>query len=192
MTDPAYDFQKLSDVLQAMDRAWDEIAAQYDFRCNGCEDNCCQSLFFHHTHAEKAYLKHGFNLLPRAERAEILDKARDYCEITFDPETPPDAGATSKKTPCPLLLGGRCRLYRHRPMICRMHGLPHELHRLGFPVIKGPGCDAGRFDEKEYIPFDRTPFYRDMAGVEMEFRAAYGKTGKVRETIAQILLSDTV
>ncbi len=77
-------------------------------------------------------------------------------------------------------------------MICRMHGLPHELHKPGFPIIKGPGCDAGRFDEKDYIPFDRTPFYREMAGVEMGFRTAFGKSGKIRETIAQILVSNNV
>ncbi len=191
MTELSYVFQKLSDVFQAMDNAWDEIAAKYQFQCNGCKDNCCQSLFFHHTHVEKAYLTHGFNLLPMADKTEIIDKARDYCDTTFDPEAPSDTEAASKKIPCPLLLEGRCRLYQFRPMICRMHGLPHELHKPGFPVIKGPGCDAGRFAEKTYIPFDRTPFYREMAGVEMEFRTVSGKTGKARETIAQILLSHT-
>ncbi len=185
MTTPLKHFQQLSDVFQAMDKAWDEIAAQYQFQCNGCKDNCCQSLFFHHTHVERAYLIHGFGRLDPAEKKEILDKAHAYCDATFDSETE----AASKKIPCPLLLEGRCRLYQHRPMICRMHGLPHELHKPGFPVIKGPGCDAGQFDEKDYIPFDRTPFYREMAGVEMGFRTAFGKSGKVRETIAQILVS---
>ena len=184
-------FQDLAALFSDMDRTWDRVASEYGFQCRGCEDNCCFSLFFHHTHVERAYLISGFSELPRADRAEILAKAEDYCTRTFGPED--TAGAAlepaSRKRPCPLLLDGRCRLYVYRPMICRMHGLPHELHKPGMPVIKGPGCDAGRFGEHAYVPFDRTPFYRRMAGIEMAYRDAAGVSGKVKETIAQILLS---
>lgn len=176
-------FIPISSLFDAMDSAWDEIAAQYGFQCRGCEDNCCHSLFFHHTHVEKAYLSYGFSLMPEAEQREILTRAKAYCDITLSHPDP-----VSKKIPCPLLVDGKCSLYPFRPMICRMHGLPHEIHRPGHPPIKGPGCAAGAFETQPYIPFDRTPFYRQMAQVEMNFRRARGKAGKVKETVAQILL----
>ncbi len=178
-------FHLLTNLYQAMDKAWDSIADQYQFQCNGCEDNCCQSLFFHHTHIEKAYLLRGFERLESDEKDEILKKATTYCELTFSPDKAP----SSQKILCPLIRKGQCRLYEFRPMICRMHGLPHELHRPGQAVMKGPGCEAGRFDYKSYIAFDRTPFYREMAMVEMEFRSAFDHTGRIKETIAQMLVS---
>ncbi|MEH0022434.1 MAG: hypothetical protein V6Z89_22485 [Desulfobacter sp.] len=179
-------FQQLAALFQDMDRAWNETARQYDFECTGCEDNCCLSLFFHHTHIEKAYLVHGFNGLDTAEKNEILARARAYCDETFDLDR--DTDASSKKIPCPLLVDGRCRLYLYRPMICRMHGLPHEIQRPGFPAVTGPGCHAGRFDEKNGRPFDRTPFYRQMAEIEMGFRIQTNQSGKIKQTIAQILM----
>lgn len=178
-------FHLLTNLYQAMDKSWDSIAAQYQFQCNGCEDNCCQSLFFHHTHIEKAYLRKGFNQLDTHEKNEILKKAKKYCESTFAPDKAP----SSLKILCPLILKGQCRLYEFRPMICRMHGLPHELHRPGQPTMKGPGCTAGRFVDKTYIAFDRTPFYRKMAQAEMEFRSALSHTGRIKETIAQMLVN---
>jgi Fe-S-cluster containining protein len=179
-------FDPLSTLFDAMDRAWDDIAAHYGFQCTGCQDNCCHSLFFHHTHVEKAYLSFGFNLLDEPERQKILVRAQAYCDTTFAALNP-----VSLKVPCPLLMNGRCGIYTFRPMICRMHGLPHEIHRPGHPPLKGPGCAAGDFDNHPYAPFDRTPFYRDMAAVEMKFRQEQGKTGKIKETVAQILLDSS-
>ena len=189
---PAH-FYDLESLFSDMDKTWDAVATQYGFHCTGCKDNCCHSLFFHHTHAERAYLIYGFSRLSPADQRDILSKAYEYCSRTFGPGNDVVAGTghapASRKQPCPLLLDGRCRLYTYRPMICRMHGLPHELHKPGQPAAQGPGCDAGRFDEKPYVPFDRTPFYQRMAGVEMAYRNAAGISGKVKETIAQILLS---
>ncbi|MDD9302814.1 MAG: hypothetical protein HUK40_10975 [Desulfobacter sp.] len=184
-------FHQLSDLFSTMDHAWDKISAQYQFQCQGCKDNCCFSLFYHHTHVEKAYLLHGFNTLVPEDQKEILTQAKSYCKSTFfKDENTCKKAPESQKIPCPLLLDGKCRLYKFRPMICRMHGLPHEIHKPGVPVIKGPGCSAGQFDTKPYVPFDRTPFYRQMAKVEMDYRYATGKTQKIKLTIAQMLVNE--
>jgi len=166
-----------------MDDAYDKTCSQYDFTCNGCEDNCCRSLFFHHTFVEKAYLLHGFKKMAPDWKKTVLQRAQLYTQKTVAP----DKTAKSRKLMCPLNKNGRCTLYPYRPMICRLHGLPHELFKPGAPPLKGPGCDAGQFDTKIYIPFDRTLFYREMAQVEMDFRRQKNKTGKIKETIAQIL-----
>ena len=87
-------------------------------------------------------------------------------------------------------------LYAFRPMICRLHGIPHELHRPGGNVIKNPGCNAF-FDQcrksgtSAYIRFDRTPFYRQMAILEKDLRQATGYTDKIKLTIAQMLVTIT-
>jgi hypothetical protein len=75
-------------------------------------------------------------------------------------------------------------------MICRLHGIPHELQKPGQKVIHGPGCST--FDErcahKRYFKFDRTPFYVAMAKLENEFKQAMGLDGRIRMTIAEMIL----
>jgi len=172
-------------LYQSMDETWNKIAALYQFQCTSCEDNCCKALFFHHTHVEKAYLRHGFDQLELDKKNEILSRAENYCQQTFIKN---EAGK-SRKIMCPLNEKGRCILYPYRPMICRLHGLPHEIRKPGCSPLTGKGCSVGRFDDKAYIPFDRTPFYQDMARIEADYRQTSKKTGKIKETVAQMLLS---
>ncbi|MCP4669737.1 MAG: hypothetical protein GY857_00395 [Desulfobacula sp.] len=177
-------FKPLINLFDSMDKTWNQIAASYSFQCNGCEDNCCKSLFFHHTYIEKAYLIHGFNGLDKSRQAVILNRAHNYCNKTFNqPGT-----SKSQKINCPVNENGLCILYQFRPMICRLHGLPHELTRPGFNRVKSPGCNAGLFNDKPYIKFDRTPFYREMAQIESLFCRTMNKTGRIKESIAQMLI----
>lgn len=67
--------------------------------------------------------------------------------------------------------------------------MPNELKLPGRQTIKYPGCSAGLFNDKPYIKLDRTPFYTQMAAIESDFRKKTGKTGKTKESIAQMLLS---
>jgi hypothetical protein len=93
---------------------------------------------------------------------------------------------------CPLNFDARCILYLYRPMICRLHGIPHELKKPGQQGILGSGCET--FDRRcghmRYFQFDRTPFYRDMAKLEQEVRQALDFYGKFRMSVAQMILSD--
>jgi len=77
-------------------------------------------------------------------------------------------------------------------MICRLHGIPHELKRPGQNPVYGPGC--GAFDRrcggKGYLKFDRTPFYRDMAMLEQEVKQTLGVAGKFRMTVAEMILTE--
>lgn len=184
-------FTPIRSLYQAMDEAYDKTASRYGFLCRGCEDNCCRSLFFHHTFVETAYLIHGFERMASEIRQKVIHRADTYLFQTFfrhpAPALTDEAG--SRKQACPLNENGLCLLYPYRPMICRLHGLPHELRRPDGTVIKGPGCPAGNFDHRAYVPFDRTPFYREMARVETRFRQQNNHTGKIRLTIAQMLLN---
>ncbi|MCA9648821.1 MAG: YkgJ family cysteine cluster protein [Myxococcales bacterium] len=79
-------------------------------RCGpGCSDCCHQT--FRVSALEGAYLREGLAVLPAPERAEILARAARHR---------PD-----RRQPCPVLGDdGRCRLYEHRPRICRKYGIP--------------------------------------------------------------------
>lgn len=183
-------FEHLVFLYKQMEAAWEKVAKAYHFQCNGCEENCCTSLFFHHTHIEQAYLRLGFHQLDASQKKLLLHRAKTYCQKTFPPGTETSgAEIKSMKIMCPVNENGRCLLYRYRPMICRLHGLPHELCRPGFTPVMSPGCEAGEFGDKPYIKFDRTPFYQEMAQIEMAFRQKENKTGRLKKTVAQILVS---
>jgi Fe-S-cluster containining protein len=183
MTKPS-SFSSLILLYKKMDATWNETAREYGFTCNGCSDNCCETLFFHHTHMEKAYLRHGFKSLTHPRRKEIKKKARQVIQAV--------ATAEERKEPvrimCPVNEKGLCTLYRFRPMICRLHGIPHQLKRPGGPIVKSPGCLAGEslFNAENHA-FDRTPFYQEMSFLEMQYCKAHGKTIRIRQTIAQML-----
>jgi len=184
--------KRLTNLLAEMESAYEAVAEQYGFRCKGCEDNCCLTRFHHHTLLEVLYLANGLESLNRADRFRLTKQAASVAQRADEA----DRRGMSVRLMCPLNEGGRCRLYGYRPMICRLHGIPHELHRPGGNVTRHPGCDAF-FDQcrkggkTEYIRFDRTPFYRAMAILEKELRQETGYTEKIKLTIAQMLIAIT-
>jgi hypothetical protein len=167
-----------------MDEAYRRAAERYGFHCEGCEDNCCRTRFFHHTCLEVLHIHRGLSGLPPAVRISVTRDAQAY--------TSGVAGLSSEgPTPmCPLNRDQRCILYEYRPMICRLHGIPHELQRPGGSLVRGPGCEA--FDRScghlPYRSFDRTPFYARMADLEKRLRQAIGFPHRIHLTVADIVL----
>jgi hypothetical protein len=91
---------------------------------------------------------------------------------------------------CALNEQGRCLLYACRPMICRLHGIPHELRPPGKQPVFAPGC--AEFDrlcgDKKYRTLDRTMFYIALAGLEQRFKEAFGFSGKFKKTVSEFFL----
>jgi Fe-S-cluster containining protein len=179
-------FDRLRQIFAGMDRKYNQAAAHYGFQCTGCEDNCCRTRFHHHTYLEFLYIRDGFDKLEPSARHAIRARAEAVCRRTAQAQKKGPA----ERRMCPLNDAGLCRLYPYRPMICRLHGIPHELQIPGRPVSYGPGC--GVFDEqcsgRPYFRFDRTPFYSEMAGLESEFKQAIGLTGRIKLTIAEMIM----
>lgn len=171
---------QLKSLYAKMDEAYRKAADHYGFVCEGCEDNCCRTRFYHHTLVEFLYLASGWIALEEERRAVITARALEVCR----------EGAVRRM--CPLNEEGRCVLYAYRPMICRLHGLPHELRRPGMQPAFGPGC--GEFDArcggKRYFQMDRTPHYFELARLERELRRFLGCDEKFKKTVAEMLADE--
>ncbi len=172
--------EQLADIYRLMDAAYQETAQAYGFVCNGCEDNCCRSRFYHHTIVEHLFLQAGLDRLTIERCREVTRRSRDIHRQGMP------AGSL-----CPLNEAGRCLLYDFRPMICRLHGIPHRLLLPDGRVHDGPGCaSCERLPQPEAERrLDRTPFYQAVAELEQEARRLAGWTGKRRMTIAEMVLS---
>jgi hypothetical protein len=133
----------------------------------------------------------GLKRLPADRLEEIRERARDYVaraqEALSRGERP--------HVMCPLNIDekqGVCGLYEHRLMICRMHGVPNLLVRHTGQEVTFPGCYRCQelTEGMEDIPtVDRTPMYRDLVLLEMQF---VGKNlrmlPKVDHTIAEMIV----
>jgi Fe-S-cluster containining protein len=183
---------RLTALFQHMDQAYAAVADQYGFHCHGCQDNCCQTRFYHHTLIEYLYLLEGVRQLGRATWQAVRTQALSV----MDQMAQADRQGKAPRIMCPLNENGRCLVYDHRPLICRLHGIPHELRRPHGSVLKNPGCDAffeqcRKRGQRDYIPFDRTPLYRSMAMLEQTLRSKTGYHQKIKLTIAQMLAAIT-
>ncbi len=68
---------------------------------------------------------------------------------------------------------------------------PPKLYVPGKSIIYGSGCEifAKKFQGKEDVRFDQTPFYFTMAELEKELKLAVGITQKIKMAVAQMLIS---
>ncbi len=179
-------FDRIATVYEQMDAAYAAAAGHYGFVCNGCEDNCCLTRFRHHTLAEYGYLQKGFEGLDAGLRRRVADRAVVYREALQAAET--------RQSPfrhwCPLNQAGRCILYAFRPMICRLHGLPHILRHPVRGLIQGPGCHIfeAQCPSSASRPLDRSFIYKSLAGLERTARQASGFRLPVNMTIADMIL----
>jgi Fe-S-cluster containining protein len=178
---------RLDTLYAAMDRKYREAADYYGFQCRGCEDNCCFTRFYHHTLLEYLYLLKGYRLLDTGKQVEVKRSALDVCRETEKA----DKKEKAVRLMCPVNISGLCLLYAYRPMICRLHGIPHELTSPGGIVSKASGCDT--FNRtcpvKTHFTFDRTPFYAEMAALEKELRQSAGRMQKIKMTVAEMITS---
>jgi len=177
--------RQLDELFDRMDGAYDAVAGRYGFHCTGCADNCCLTRFHHHTLLEYLLLMEGFCRLDAAAQSDLKRRSEAVCR-RYEKG---DAEGLSVRTICPLNVEGMCRLYRHRPMICRLHGIPHELRKPGGSVAYGPGCAEfdSRCGKKRYVPFDRTPYYMKMAELEQALKQALDVSGKIKMTVAEMV-----
>ncbi len=143
-------------MLETVDAWFGRIAARFPAKVTcrrGCQA-CCLGLF-DVTPLDAALLREGFAALPaatregiRARAAEVLAKAvaseprlAGRPDLAGLPDPAIDALCDAVgDVPCPLLdPNGACLLYAHRPLVCRLNGIP-VVDRRG-RVVTAAGCD---------------------------------------------------
>ena len=179
----------LAELYRRMEEAYALEAEKLGLSCDGCADNCCTSYFLHYTRVEWAYLHQGLDLCPPEKRRAFEERAARYVARSapyLEKGRPP-------KIMCPLNEDGRCVLYAHRMMICRLHGVPNFFEKPDGSVLRFPGCVRcqGLYTDLDSVDLmDRTPFYRKLAALEKELAAWRPPTGpRVRLTLAEMILS---
>lgn len=172
-----------------MDRAYEQVTSHYGFSCNDCTENCCTQRFHHHTMIEYYGLLDGIKKVDPEFREKILSRVRAVVDSYYKEA---GTGQTSNLM-CPVNFDGLCGLYKSRPMICRLHGMPYVFRRPDAELIEGSGCSRfqGQLkdsDVKPEIKIDRTPHYRALAELEKEFRAELGIESRYKKTTSEMLI----
>jgi Fe-S-cluster containining protein len=177
--------EEVRTLYEKIDAAYETAADSYGFECNGCADNCCMTYFFHYTHLEYLYLRKGFFTLDDTLQKQIRENAAEFNRLATEAEKT----GTRPGNWCPANFEGKCSLYEYRPMICRLHGIPHELNRPGYETIYCPGCEEFEkiFGKDIYRRFDRTPFYSEMARLEKQLKQSANIDNKFKMTIAHMI-----
>jgi Fe-S-cluster containining protein len=99
--------------------------------------DCCHAVFGLFP-AEAAYINYHFNRLDRKIRRDVLRraekaegeiiKAKDSLKIFEEDPKMKVYGIGKQRVRCPLLSDKEeCVLYEHRPVICRIYGVPYSL-----------------------------------------------------------------
>jgi hypothetical protein len=182
-------FRKLGALYKRMEQSYECCAREMGLSCAGCTDNCCTSYFQHHTYIEWAFLWKGMENLDEGLRTTVIEKAEAYVQ---EAKTLLSQGLRPRIM-CPLNGDGLCRLYSHRLMICRLHGVPNVFRMPDGRERTFPGCfqsqEIGRVMEK--VPLlDRTGFYRELAQLEIGFGGSKLKQlPRVNLTLAEMIVA---
>ncbi len=183
---------ELSAIYQAMQTGYDHVAKEVGLTCADCSDNCCDSYFLHHTYSEWAYLWQGLQQLDNETRKGIINRAKEYITQSIEPL----AQGKHPQLMCPLNDHGRCSLYQHRMLVCRMHGIPATLTRPDGQTMRFPGCFRcqeiveKKYDAENDAPaMDRNQLFRQLVNLESrlleERRHLYPR---VKKTIAEMIV----
>ncbi len=165
---PAQAFRKLASLYDDMQNQYQAHGASLGLTCEGCAQNCCTSYFQHHTRIEWAYLHHGLAELPTAARQEYERRAKAYVRDAGEAL----AAGERPHVMCPLNDDGRCGVYKHRLMICRLHGVPNMLRYPNGRVVDFPGCYRSQelCEKAEHVSvLDRTPLYTRLMELEVQY-----------------------
>ena len=176
---------RIKELYSAMDAAYADVSSAYDFSCEGCGDNCCTQRFHHHTLAEYIYLSEG---LSRADD-ELIEKILRRARVAVGTYMAEAEAGKILPVMCPVNENGLCSLYEWRPMICRMHGLPHSFTKPDGEVVTAGGCEklnnsVGGISAR----VDRTPFYSRLAEIEKGLRTELNFRGRYAKTTAEMLM----
>ena len=205
-------FVKYKALAADVDTLFSRVKSEYPdaVTCHvGCSD-CCSALFDLPL-IEAVYLNHSFNsIYPHgALRSAILEKAdaadRAVHKIKRKAYKDGQAGVENdaifkalgqEKIRCPLLSGEsdpsgtlRCSLYEHRPLTCRLYGIPTAIGGTGHT------CALSAFSPgKNYPTIKMDQLHARMASLSFELarhvKSGYSQIHTVLVPVSMALLTE--
>jgi Fe-S-cluster containining protein len=174
-------FKTYAALAARADASFQKLTADYGdlVRCKpGCAD-CCHAVFGLFP-MEAVVVKERFDRLPRKERRAALQRAaksdRDLRKlrerITGDPDASPRdiRRLATERVRCPLLNEDQaCILYAHRPITCRVYGIP--------TLIQGQvrSCGKSGFEKgRSYPAFNLDAAYAELHRLSTDLLAEMG------------------
>ncbi|KJJ84703.1 hypothetical protein OMAG_001430 [Candidatus Omnitrophus magneticus] len=178
---------KVEHIFSEIDKEYEYAQKHYgDFSCEGCQDNCCTTVFYHHTLAEYFYLAEGLDQVDD----KIMNVMVMRSEMYFNEVIKNPFNVESLRIMCPLNLNDKCCVYKNRPLICRIHGVPSILHTPRRETQKWNGCK--RFEAQHKEPYDhsidRTKLFTQLATLEGQLRKDLVFPQRYKKTIAEMVL----
>ena len=175
--------------IEEIDRWFDRCTAHYptQIECGkGCSA-CCRALF-EISLLDAALLQQGFQQLDKQIQQQVLAKAnsrlsqlqQSWPELQHPyilnqlPHNEWEEMPEDDPTPCPLLDdSGGCMIYQHRPLLCRLHGLPNidssgEIFQADYCNLNFPETDATEIEQL------RHPF-RDLYSHEFDLLGEFSE-----------------
>ncbi len=181
--DFSYLLEPYSSVVQKADLGFHRIQNEFA-ECVKCEPHCadCCHAVFGLFLIEAVFLKLDFDQLDEAERVAALERAeeadrelevleRTLKEFEGDPKMSAYSMAKARIR-CPLLSDdNECILYPHRPITCRIYGIPTMIQ--GMPRVCGK---AGFKKGESYPAFNIDSVHRELHELSKEvLKGAEGK-----------------
>lgn len=199
-------FNKYEGLVKLVDEAFVRVKNEYGdlVKCEkGCSD-CCFAIF-DITFIEAIYINHHFNqkyqggssrydMIERANRADrklYKLKKKAQGEIAEGRDDLSVIGDMSlERVRCPLLnLQDNCDLYEHRPIACRVYGIPTSA--MGMSHI----CGKTAFEEgKKYPTINMDAIYKKLYEISEDFireiPTSYTKLGSLMVPVSTALITE--
>ncbi len=163
----------------------------------GCTQ-CCYQLF-QITEIEAAVISRAVKAMPAAERDDLRARSRDYLPqreeimrrhglIEAWGKLPPEG----TRLACPALAGdGACRIYEHRPLICRKFGMPlYNPQRPGQVFACELNFSSGEEIADGQLVQIQTGIYDRWKRAQEDYNAAGGRRDDRPITVARAILED--
>lgn len=198
-------FDQYETLVRQIDAAFDKVQGQYPqcVRCrSGCAD-CCHALF-DLTLVEAIYIKSKFDAeVPEALNTEIVEAAnkadrainkikrqaaRDHKEGKSESGILKEMA--EKRIRCPLLdASDRCRMYKVRPITCRIYGIPTQIGEMAH------SCSLSGFKGGERYPTVKldqiqSKLYEISSALAREINSRYIRLAELLVPLSMALLTD--
>jgi len=179
--DFSYLLEPYNSIVQKADQGFQRMESEFA-DCIKCEPHCadCCHAVFGLFLIEAVFLIHDFDQLGAVERMAALKRAqeadrelevleRTLKEFEGDPQMSAYSMAKARIR-CPLLADdNECIMYPHRPITCRVYGIPTMIQ--GVPRVCGK---AGFKKDQSYPTFNIDGVHRELHELSKEVLKAAG------------------